>query len=66
MGVALLAGYGVGLFKTLETAAAKWIHKGNVVRPARKLAAYYRARLARYRRLLELLGEWAGSEPEIP
>jgi xylulokinase len=66
MGVAVLAGYGVGLFKTLEAAAAQWIRKGNVVRPARKLAAYYQTRLARYKRLLECLHQWAETGAEMP
>jgi xylulokinase len=65
MGVALLAGYGVGLFNTLAGAAARWIHKGAPVRPARKLAAHYQARLARYKGLLDCLAQWAESEPEI-
>ena len=65
MGAALLAGYGVGLFNRLETAAAQWIHKGDSVRPARKLAAHYQTRLDRYRRLLECLDQWAETEPEI-
>jgi xylulokinase len=60
LGVALLAGYGVGLFKKLETAAARWIHKGHVVRPARQLAAHYKKRLSRYVSLLETLQTWAG------
>jgi xylulokinase len=65
LGVAVLAGYGVGLFGTIESAAAKWVHKGNTVRPARKLAAHYRARLASYRKLLESLQEWAETEPGV-
>ncbi|MFZ5832963.1 MAG: xylulokinase [Planctomycetota bacterium] len=64
LGVALLAGYGVGLFKSLESAAAQWIHRGTVVRPARKLGEHYRSRLARYKRLLEALRDWADIETE--
>jgi xylulokinase len=62
LGVAMLAGYGVGLFKKLEAAAARWICRGHVTRPSRKLAAHYRQRLARYAGLLEHLDQWAKSE----
>jgi len=65
MGVALLAGYGVGLFEKLEAAAARWIRRGNAVRPARKLAAHYRSRLARYERLLQDLNQWSEAQEEI-
>jgi xylulokinase len=58
LGVALLAGYGVGLFQKLEAAASRWIRRGNVVRPARRMGSHYRSRLARYTRLLEHLGRW--------
>jgi xylulokinase len=65
MGVALLAGYGVGLFKRLPTAAGQWIHKGDSIRPARKLAPHYQTRLASYKSLLACLQQWAETEPEI-
>lgn len=64
MGVAILAGYGVGVFKKLETAAARWIRRGKVVRPRRKLASHYQKRLDRYRRLLDQLNQWAASGSE--
>ena len=64
MGVAILAGYGVGLFKKLETPAARWIRRGNVVRPRRKLALHYETRLARYVRLLEHLSQWSETDSE--
>jgi xylulokinase len=63
MGVAILAGYGVGLFKKVEAAAARWIRRGNVVRPSRKLGSHYQTRLARYARLLERLNQWAEAKP---
>lgn len=62
LGAALLAGFGVGLFRSLDAAACEWINTGHVVRPDRKQAAHYQARLDRYRRLLEALQSW--SEPE--
>ena len=58
LGAALLAGYGVGLFRSLDAVASDWIQTGHVVRPDRKRASHYETRLARYRRLLELLQEW--------
>jgi xylulokinase len=58
LGVAMLAGYGVGLFKSLESAAARWVRRGNVVRPSRRFAAHYQTRLARYATLLEHLHQW--------
>jgi xylulokinase len=64
MGAAILAGYGVGLFKRLEAAAARWIRRGNVVRPSRKLGSHYRMRLARYTGLLECLNQWAETSAE--
>lgn len=59
LGAALLAGYGVGLFRSLDAAAKEWIQTGHVVRPDRKLAAHYAARLARYRTLIEVLHQWS-------
>jgi xylulokinase len=58
LGAALLAGYGVGLFRSLDAAAGDWIRTGHVVRPDRKRASHYEARLVRYRRLLEVLQQW--------
>lgn len=59
LGAALLAGYGVGVFRSLDAAAKTWIKTGNVVRPDREQAGHYAARLVRYRRLLAVLQEWA-------
>lgn len=59
LGAALLAGYGVGLFRSLDAVAGDWIQTGHVVRPDRKQANHYQSRVARYRRLLELLQEWS-------
>jgi len=58
LGAALLAGYGVGLFRNLDSAAHDWIRTGRTIRPERKRASHYESRVARYRRLLELLQEW--------
>jgi sugar (pentulose or hexulose) kinase len=59
MGAAMLAGYGVGLFESLEQAAARWIGRGRPVRPAKELAAHYQMRVIRYKSLLERLNQWA-------
>jgi sugar (pentulose or hexulose) kinase len=59
LGAALVAGYGVGLFRSLDTVANDWIRTGRVVRPDRKRASHYESRVARYRRLLELLQAWS-------
>ena len=58
LGVALLAGHGVGLFPDLDEAARRWITTRPGVAPDPTLAGHYAARLARYRRLLDLLQQW--------
>jgi xylulokinase len=59
MGAALVAGFGVGLFKDLDAAARAWIKTGRATLPERKLAGHYARRLARYERLLEGLNQWS-------
>lgn len=61
LGVALVAGYGVGLFDNLDAAARRWIKTASAVRPDRSLAAHYRSRQTRYQRLLGLMDEWANA-----
>jgi len=65
MGVALLAGYGVGLFRSLEDAAARWIHCGKVFQPDPQLRFHYRDRLRHYMTLLEHLRDWGNADQEI-
>jgi len=60
MGSALLAGYGVGVLKDLEEAAARWVRTGTVTEPDPARAAIARRRLARYEELLVALNRWAG------
>jgi xylulokinase len=55
LGVALLAGHGVGLFRSLPAAARTWIPLGEKVRPRKAMAGYYAPRLERYERLVRLL-----------
>ncbi len=64
LGVALLAGYGVGLFQDLDEAASAWIKPGKRVAPRRDVRAHYEARLARYKQLLEALNQWASTATE--
>ena len=61
MGAALLAGFGVGLFANLDQTASAWIQLGKTVTPNRDLLEHYGQRLARYERLLNVLGDWAES-----
>jgi len=51
LGVALLAGFGVGLFPSLPAAARRWITLGPTTRPRRRLAEFYQRRLERYTQL---------------
>jgi len=62
LGAALLAGYGVGLIGDLDDAARQWIRTDDAVRPEPALAAHYRARVDRYRRLLDLMQKWSDLE----
>jgi xylulokinase len=55
LGAAMLAGYGVGLLKSLPEAARKWITLGEAIRPKRAVAALYARRIERYKKLLEQL-----------
>lgn len=55
LGAAMLAGYGVGLLRSLPLAARQWITLGEATRPQRTLAKLYAERVARYEALLEHL-----------
>ena len=57
LGVALLAGYGVGLLGSLPDAARRWISPGPAVRPHKPLAEHYARRLTTYRQLLDHLNQ---------
>jgi sugar (pentulose or hexulose) kinase len=59
MGSALLAAYGVGIVKDLAEGAARWVKTGAVTQPDPKRGKIARARLARYRELLEALNRWS-------
>jgi xylulokinase len=64
MGAAMLAGFGVGLFTSLEEVASRWIGLGQKVQPAKEMAAHYQTRVIRYQRLLEHLNQWAETQSE--
>ena len=57
LGAALLAGFGVGLFRGLPSAAKQWIGMGVTTRPRKSMASYYAGRARRYETLLERLKE---------
>jgi xylulokinase len=52
LGAAMLAGYGVGVLRSLPEAAREWISLAEVTRPRRSLAAHAARRLSRYKSLL--------------
>lgn len=58
LGSAMVAGWGVGVLKSLPVAAKQWIALGEAVRPNKSLAPYYARRLCRYQWLLGHLGQW--------
>ncbi|MEM8493871.1 MAG: FGGY-family carbohydrate kinase, partial [Planctomycetota bacterium] len=55
MGVAMLAGFGVGVFRSLDATARRWIKPAPAIKPDRTSRNYYAARLDRYRQLLRNL-----------
>jgi xylulokinase len=58
LGSALLAGWGVGLFKDLGQTASQWIKPGKSVNPQKSDVAFYTRRLEQYVNLLEKLNSW--------
>lgn len=57
MGSALLAGFGVGVFKDLSKAASIWVQMGQSHHPVKSNKAFYKKRLEQYKGLLEILTE---------
>jgi hypothetical protein len=49
----------VGLIGDLDAAARQWIGTDDAVRPEPALAAHYRMRVDRYRRLLDAMQKWS-------
>jgi xylulokinase len=58
MGVAMLAGYGVGLFKNLDSIARKWGAKGASYTPDKKLKGFYVSLIKKYEYLLKGLSRY--------
>ena len=56
MGAAMLAGAGVGLFKSLPAVARRWVQKGTRYRATKAMTQMYSSRLGQYEKLLGLLG----------
>jgi xylulokinase len=56
-GSAMLAGFGVGLFKSLPAVAGQWVRRTGRIRPAKALAVHYSRRIRRYEAVLDRLKE---------
>ncbi len=59
MGVALLAGFGVGLFKDLPKVTSSWVQTAATQKPIKKNLPYYQSRLDRYRKIIKVLSEYS-------
>lgn len=59
LGAALLAGYGVGVIKNLDSTVRKWIRTGKTIPPNGRVARYYRQRMAAYEAVLKFLNDWS-------
>ncbi len=59
LGAALLAGYGAGLFASLDQAAKTWVEPGEAVRPDAGLEKLVGSRMRQYIAALEALNRWA-------
>jgi xylulokinase len=59
LGAALVAGFGAGLFRSLDEAATRWIRLGPATAPDRRRRAHYARRQARYAALLETMNAWS-------
>jgi xylulokinase len=59
LGAALLAGFGAGLFPSLDQAAGGWVQGGQAVEPDPGRRDMSARRLARYQEALQALNAWA-------
>ena len=59
LGGALLAGYGAGLFPSLDQAAKTWVRPGEAVRPDTRLRELVGSRMRQYTAALGALNRWA-------
>ena len=64
MGSAMLAGFGVGIFSSLDKAASRWVRVLDGSAPDTSTAAHYRARVKRYKRLLHMLNTFHNNDVE--
>jgi xylulokinase len=53
LGSALLAGFGVGMFKDLTETAKQWIERGDTTKPNLERASFYQDRITRYTDLMD-------------
>lgn len=63
LGSALLAGFGVGMFKDLTKTAKQWIEKGETTKPNTTRFSFYQQRIARYAGFMDAINRV--SEDEI-
>jgi xylulokinase len=61
LGAALLAGFGAGLFPSLDEAARAWVQRGEPVEPDEERRGLARKRMQRYTAALAALNRWAVS-----
>jgi xylulokinase len=59
LGAALLAGFGAGLFPSLDQAAAAWVSGGQKVEPDPRRREMAGRRMERYQQALQALQDWA-------
>jgi xylulokinase len=64
LGAALLAGFGAGLFPSLDQAARAWVKPGEAVRPAAGARELAGSRMRRYVAALEALNRWAAQRAD--
>ena len=59
MGSALIAGFGVGLFKNLPAEARNWVHLGETYEPDLSKSKLSSERIQKYARLLQMIDAWS-------
>jgi len=59
LGSALLAGHGVGIFRSLNATARRWIKTTTPLKPNSQRRTFYDTRLRKYRELLDVLQGWS-------
>jgi len=57
LGVALLAGFGIGLFKDIDPVINNWIQTKNEFYPNAEMHAFYQERLKKYIKIIQFLKE---------